>query len=339
MPIVSGASGLELQPVFRREFPIGTTPRERRFQMRHSQWIGTLRAAVITVAVFVSIDCTDGYDWSGHNDFAYQLQNYRFDEIRDSGFSLFVVDASLVEDSARRIEELREAFPGERKILCYLSIGEAEDYRTYWQPEWGSSPPDFLEEENRRWKGNYKVRYWQSEWQDIVFGSPESMLDEILALGFDGVYLDIVDAYQYFEEKGRAGAAREMVDFVLSLARYARQRKPGFGVFPQNAEELGILFPEYLDALDGIGVEDLFYGNPRPGRASPREWTEERINALVQWRDAGKLVLTVDYTRGSGQTRDAYERSRELGFIPYATVLSLGKLRVNGGLDPEPIRR
>ena len=39
----------------------------------------------------------------------------------------------------------------------------------------------------------------KQEWQDIVFGNDESYLKKILDAGFDGVYLDIIDAFEYFE--------------------------------------------------------------------------------------------------------------------------------------------
>ena len=36
-------------------------------------------------------------------------------------------------------------------------------------------------------------------------GSPDAYLDRILAAGFDGVYLDIIDAFEYFEAKRAKG--------------------------------------------------------------------------------------------------------------------------------------
>ena len=89
---------------------------------------------------------------------------------------------------------------GSRLIIAYMSIGEAEDYRYYWNPEWSRTRPAWIAEENPHWAGNYKVRYWDIDWQAIVFGSPDSYLDRILAPGFDGVYLDIIDAFEYFED-------------------------------------------------------------------------------------------------------------------------------------------
>jgi cysteinyl-tRNA synthetase len=37
------------------------------------------------------------------------------------------------------------------------------------------------------------------EWQDIIFGDADGYLDRIMNAGFDGVYLDIIDAFEYFE--------------------------------------------------------------------------------------------------------------------------------------------
>ena len=80
-----------------------------------------------------------------------------------------------------------------------MSIGEAEDYRYYWQSSWKIGSPDWIEKENPDWEGNYKVKYWEKGWQDIIYGNNDSYLKKILDTGFDGVYLDIIDAFEYFE--------------------------------------------------------------------------------------------------------------------------------------------
>ena len=111
---------------------------------------------------------------------------------------LLVVDAEAEDGrlTPDEIDRLRRKPNGARRlVLCYLSIGEAEAYRDYWDPEWESNPPDWLLSENPNWPGNYLVRYWDTEWQAIVF----DQLDRIMEAGFDGVYLDLVDAYESFE--------------------------------------------------------------------------------------------------------------------------------------------
>jgi cysteinyl-tRNA synthetase len=135
---------------------------------------------------------------------------------------VLVVDAFVpVEEGGSRwltaaeVRALQRKPSGERRlVLAYLSVGEAESYRYYWQEGWDRladgvpdrGAPSWLQRANPRWPGNYKVRYWDSRWQAILFGGEGAYLDGILARGFDGVYLDLVDAYLYFEE--RSGAAR-----------------------------------------------------------------------------------------------------------------------------------
>jgi cysteinyl-tRNA synthetase len=45
------------------------------------------------------------------------------------------------------------------------------------------------------------VRYWDKTWQNIIYGNNDTYLKKIIDAGFDGVYLDVVDAFEYFEEK------------------------------------------------------------------------------------------------------------------------------------------
>ncbi|MBN4051041.1 MAG: hypothetical protein COA82_04430 [Alkaliphilus sp.] len=78
----------------------------------------------------------------------------------------------------------------------------AESYREYWNAEWKLNKPKWLGVENPNWGGNYKVEFWNQDWQKIIFGNEDSYLSKIINLGFDGVYFDLVDAYEYFEAKG-----------------------------------------------------------------------------------------------------------------------------------------
>lgn len=94
---------------------------------------------------------------------------------------------------------------GQRLVIAYMSIGEAEDYRNYWQPEWKSGNPAFLRGENPNWEGNYKVAYWDPRWQSVITGNRESYLQKIINAGFDGVYLDLIDAFWFYENQENSG--------------------------------------------------------------------------------------------------------------------------------------
>ena len=98
------------------------------------------------------------------------------------------------------IRRLRQKVNGGRRhVICYMSVGEAETYRYYWKNAWNTDKPEWLEDENPYWPGNYKVKYWYDEWQEIIYKGESSFLDRIIDAGFDGVYLDIIDAFEYFE--------------------------------------------------------------------------------------------------------------------------------------------
>ncbi|MFC1736325.1 endo alpha-1,4 polygalactosaminidase [Candidatus Hydrogenedentota bacterium] len=120
-----------------------------------------------------------------------------------TNYDLFIIDLFAGDGAAYTASEIDalQTKPGgaQRQVICYMSIGEVEDYRYYWQTSWTTSPPTWLAAENPNWPGNFKVRYWDSAWQAIIFGSESAYLDRILAAGFDGVYLDIIDAFEYFE--------------------------------------------------------------------------------------------------------------------------------------------
>lgn len=144
------------------------------------------------------------------NNFLYLLDPGKFesksqyvDALMNTNYDLMIIDL-FYEDgtmlSANEINALKtKVNGGNRLVIAYMSIGEAEDYRYYWNNSWKPGSPSWIEKENPDWEGNYKVKYWNEGWQDIIYGNDESYLKKILNAGFDGVYLDIIDAFEYFE--------------------------------------------------------------------------------------------------------------------------------------------
>ena len=132
----------------------------------------------------------------------YSTKQAFVDAVKNTNYDFIIMDFFYngEEFTAEQITQLKQkANGGERLLICYMSIGEAEDYRYYWDNNWTDNPPVWLDKENSDWAGNYKVRYWETEWKDIIFGNAHSYLKKILDAGFDGVYLDIIDAFEYFE--------------------------------------------------------------------------------------------------------------------------------------------
>ncbi len=138
----------------------------------------------------------------------FRSPDHLLSKLKTTGYDLLILDAFFWEKllTKEQVNALKKKPGGGRRlVLSYLSIGEAEDYRYYWKNGWKKKPPPFLTRENPEWKGNYKVRYWMDEWKEIISGREDSTgfagsyLKKILDAGFDGVYLDIIDAAMYFE--------------------------------------------------------------------------------------------------------------------------------------------
>ncbi len=302
------------------------------------------RSVVFAVAFLFS--CTTEPDAPsppyGIDDWAYYLQDISIDSILQSGFDMVVMDYSRDgtqegEFSSREISQIRE-----RGIvpLAYLSIGEAEDYRFYWDTTWYESPPPWLGPENPRWPGNYAVRYWDEGWRNIVL----EYLDRIIGQGFAGIYLDKVDEFEYWADSlGEEEAAGRMLVFIREISEYVRQRAgDSFIILLQNGERIVEWDDGTLgDFISGWAVEDLFYDGTAP---TDSQWVEERMKYLRPFVQKGAMVLVVDYVDDAGghdgenlyRIRDFTERSMDAGLIPYAAMSDreLDEINIVEGIQP-----
>ncbi|KQC11873.1 MAG: hypothetical protein APR63_03650 [Desulfuromonas sp. SDB] len=125
--------------------------------------------------------------------------------LQNTDYDLLIIDLYFDENTPLTAADLHslktKSMGGTRLVLSYMSIGEAEDYRYYWNPLWNQHPPSWLLEENPNWPGNYIVQYWDQEWKNIIYSSDSSYLNKIIQADFDGAYLDIIDAFEYFENQ------------------------------------------------------------------------------------------------------------------------------------------
>lgn len=267
----------------------------------------------------------------------YQLQNIETRLIPDE-IDVLVIDHSRDGTSGRAftpadVASLQRRSDGRpRIVLSYLSIGEAESYRAYWQRAWSKQPPAWLGAENPAWKGNYAVQYWLPAWQRLIFnsairsdaladrfwrllaGAEKPYLDRILEAGFDGVYLDRVDAFEKLARE-RPEAKADMAAFVAGISAYAKSRRPGFLVVPQNGEAL-LADPRYVETIDGVGKEDLLYGESGDGNPNVPTDTRSEIALLNNAKAAGRPVFVIEYLAEEALQRKAAADLGQLGFIP-----------------------
>ena len=276
----------------------------------------------------------------------YQLQRIDIDSIAATSYDLVVLDYSSDgsaegEFSSSQIQQLKNSG---KIVLSYKSIGEAEDYRFYWQSGWTDGNPSWLGPTNPAWEGNYKVRYWMDGWKQIIMGSPDAYLDKIIAAGFDGIYLDIIDAYYFFGPEGdmpeNNNSANDMIQFVIEMADYANANCScsTFYIFPQNGAPIiddgsADSSTIYLQKIHGIGAEDTYFFGDLDENNSYDLHTYA-LGLLKQFRDAGNLVIAVDYVTETAKIDSFYAFAEADDFIPFATVRALDTLMINPGHFP-----
>jgi cysteinyl-tRNA synthetase, unknown class len=252
------------------------------------------------------------------------------------------------------VDSLKKRKDAQSVIVSYISIGEASDYRDHWQDNWTTytdpalraageptaNAPAWLGAWNEQWPNSRKVRYWDPAWQAVIFNNEKTgWLDKIVAAGFDGAYLDIVDGYYHWgceiaqSSQCRAGdpanereSASRMIDFIVALSQHARKTNPDFIVIPQNgAYIIDALEDEdhkrrdaYLEHINAIACEDLFFKGDKPENNGFAPDTEA-IDALVRdFLEPGVVVMSVDYLSDNKKVSKFYSEATDKGFLPYA---------------------
>ncbi|MHC2086552.1 endo alpha-1,4 polygalactosaminidase [Methylobacterium sp. CM6244] len=320
----------------------------------------TFRTSTGTVAVE-----TWGYELQGRDGAPLDR-----DLLASATHDLLVIDSSrdgtnALRFSADDVTRMKDGMGGRSVVVSYISIGEASDFRDYWQPGWTETglaegdldarAPDWLGPLNPDWPESRKVRFWDEEWQDILFNDARTGdVDAIVAAGFDAAYLDIVDGYYFWgtevaAKDRQAGdpvsvkqAAQRMVDFVVALTEHARETNPDFFVIPQNGawilNDLGndtARREAYLDVIGGIAVEDLYYRGARDEN-NPLRPDAETIEILKQdFLSNGKPVFSVDYVNGAARVAEFDALALADGFIPFAAP-TRGLDRLVGTHDGDP---
>jgi uncharacterized protein (TIGR01370 family) len=267
-------------------------------------------------------------------------------------------------DMVNRIKASKASDGIHRKlVIAYIDIGEAEEWRWYWgnhktYEEYGECKQSYIDAiqnwapfvvacDPDGWGGNYPVAFWDDDWKDIAIygttlGSDEyfdSLLDEVVQDGFDGVYLDWVEAWEMEAVQDRADdegkdPGTEMLNFIKEIRAYGKQYNNDFIVIQQNSSELinEVGADELKNAVDAIAQEAVWWD----GIGGNDDWTDPEgydyascctnyyLTRLRKYKNAGFPVFVCDYAVTHAE--EVYQKTAAEGFIGYATRRSLARL-------------
>ncbi|MCP5050167.1 MAG: hypothetical protein GY940_23580 [bacterium] len=308
---------------------------------------------------------------------AYQIQNLdtpgNIQKIVNSQYDMVVIDPTVTYeidfDAADMVSQIKASKASDgihrKLVIAYIDIGQAEEWRWYWHghttyEEQGKCKNSHVQAiqtwapwvvacDPDGWAGNYPVAFWDPEWKDIVINGTtlgsglnphfNSMLDEVVKDGFDGVYLDWVEAWEMTEVQTRAqnegkDPGQEMLNFIKAIRAYGKQYNPDFIVIQQNSSELidEVGANALTGAVDAIAQEGVWWDgsggnddwNDPTGYDEASCCTNYYLTRLRKYIAAGFPVFVCDYALNkAGQV---YQKTAAEGFIGYASRRSLGKL-------------
>lgn len=134
----------------------------------------------------------------------YSSKEELINEFSQSNYDLIIMDLFLYDEISFTKEEIERLKiknnGGSRLIISYMSIGEAESYRYYWNRLNAKEKKMLINEENENWEENYLVSYWEELWKEIIIKNDDSYINRIINARFDGVYLDVIDAYEFYQQ-------------------------------------------------------------------------------------------------------------------------------------------
>ncbi|MCQ0971433.1 hypothetical protein MLD63_13485 [Paracoccus sp. TK19116] len=234
---------------------------------------------------------------------------------------------------------------GLRPALGYLNVSEIADYRDYWIDQMDGvdiGVPDSLPAwyGPRTAHGEHLSVYWTDAWRSVVL----AQTDRLMQTGVKGLFLDdVLHYYSHAMDKtlqwpngvspvapdGAPAMAIEMMELVVLIAKRARQWNCNAYIVVNNGVFIGrdaaaapgvegrVAFAAYLEAIDGIMVENLSAPSTHP----------HTIEALQEdFRRHGVAVLSLDVATNFTDQKpedlsgSIARKAAELGYYPYVSA-------------------
>lgn len=212
--------------------------------------------------------------------------------------------------------------PGAR-LLGYISLGEVERSRSYVA---ALDRAGALRAPNPNWPDARHVDLRHPEWTRVLI---EEAIPAILALGYDGIFMDTLDNAEAMERQDPK-QNRGMVAAGAALVAALRTRFPnialmlnrGYAALPEAAAHIDYLLGESM-------ASRWSFTDKRYETLSDSDWLwqAERLRA-AKVRNPRLGLTTLDYWDPADTRAVAalYARERAAGFHPYVATLALDRL-------------
>ncbi|HNZ02691.1 MAG TPA: hypothetical protein PKK50_00970 [Myxococcota bacterium] len=229
------------------------------------------------------------------------------------------MDAAQVESLRSRPGDPR----GDRIVLAHLDIGRTQPVRPVFSADAADGscvPAVFIPTSVAAPEGSVP-RVDSADWAAFLAGGVNSAVERIAGLGFDGIYVDGIDA-------GIASllpdqtAAIKMSGLLRHVAGRGREISPGFLVVVVNP--VGIeKGNELVGVVDGVAVHQAMFAG---GYVKPAAELTGILASLNAFRAAGLPVLSVEFIDDGIQLSHYQTICNSMGYLCYPGVPAMNML-------------
>lgn len=210
-----------------------------------------------------------------------------------------------------------------KTLLGYLSLGEAESYRPYFN---AVKSENLLLMENENWRGSFFVDMRNRQWTARVI---EEVIPSILHRGFDGLFLDTLDNPIELERMDPI-RYQGMTTAAVELVRSIRLHYPNIKIMMNRAYEIMPRLGEVIDMALGEAVFASYDFQTKTYKFVDPQSYAEQVNLLqaAQKKFPELQIMTLDYwepTDSKGILR-IYNEQRKNGFSPYVSTIELDRV-------------
>lgn len=216
-------------------------------------------------------------------------------------------DLAIIQPDTLTAEELAGLKSRGSLVVAYLSVGEAEPGRPWFEA--GRVKPEWILGRDENW-GAYYVDARQPGWQQLMI----ELTGEFIAKGFDGVFLDTVDTVDIFPDT-TAGMLELIHRLRAAYPQALLVQNRGFSVAQDVAAD-----------IDAVMFEDLSttynFDSRTYARADNAGEAQEMLELHAQ---TGLPILALDYAPPDNPAMAylAIETAKQYGFIPSVSVINL----------------
>ena len=208
-------------------------------------------------------------------------------------------------------------------LLGYVSFGEVERTRSYVA---ALERAGALRAPNPHWPDARLADLRHPAWRDELI---ERAIPAILALGYDGIFIDTMDNAEAMERDDPAGAAG-MVAAGAALIAAVRARFPRIRIMLNRGYAVLPAVARHVDAVLGEAMASRWNFAARRYELlsdADWQWQADRLRA-ARAANPALTLCTLDYwdPADTRTVASLYARERAAGFLPYVATLALDRL-------------